>query len=200
MQGWKLKVNCYLVGLLIVSFGVSLMVNSNLGVGPWDALFVGLAMKLGLTVGSWLVIIGLILILLNSFLYRNKPDFTAFLTIFVLGVLIDFWLIFVFSEIAIISIIVRVIFLLIGILLIAIGIALYLQANFAKNPIDNLMLAVQFRTGKSLTVSKTIIEVSALLLAFLVGGPIGLGTILVTFFIGPLIQIFHSPISKNLKF
>lgn len=196
MTEWYFRSLYYTIGLSCISFGVSLMVISNLGVGPWDALFVGLAGTIGLSVGSWILIVGSLLIILNGRLLRRRMDFTAFITILILGVLIDFWLMYVFPGMLLTVLIVRLIILCLGITLIALGVALYLQADFAKNPIDNLMLAVQYRTGKSLTFCKTAIELTALILAFLIGGPIGLGTVLVAFFIGPLINLFYTSISK----
>ncbi|MDQ0256663.1 putative membrane protein YczE [Evansella vedderi] len=175
------------------------MIKSDLGVGPWDAFFVGLASRVGLTTGSWVFIIGFLLVLINSLIVWKRPELIGMLTMFILGLLIDFWQLVVFSEFVLSLMYVRVFFLLGGIVIIGLGVALYLQANFARNPIDGLMLAVQKRTGKSMTISKTIVEVTALILAILVGGPIGVGTIIVAIFIGPIIQMFYNPLSAKLQ-
>ncbi|WP_018922109.1 YczE/YyaS/YitT family protein [Salsuginibacillus kocurii] len=186
----------YLVGLGILSVGISMMLVADLGAGPWDALYVGLSWNIGLTVGSWIFIIGFLLILINGYLLKKKPDFSAVLTIFLIGVLIDFWLLVVFRNVEPGAVPAQAGMLISGIVLIAIGVSFYLQIEFARNPIDNLMMAVQYRTGKSMSVSKTVIEVSVLIVAFLLGGPIGIGTVLVAFGIGPLIQAFYKPVSS----
>ncbi|MFB1082765.1 YitT family protein [Jeotgalibacillus sp. JSM ZJ347] len=189
----------YLLGLLLLSFGISTMIVADLGVGPWDALYVGLSETIGFTVGTWVFILGIILILLNGYLMKKMPDFLAIITIFLIGVFMDFWLLVAFAGLDSLSMPVRSMMLVAGVLIIALGITFYLQANFARNPIDSLMMAIKMRTGKSLAFSKTIMEVSVLVIAFLFGGPIGLGTVIVAFGIGTLIQLFITPVTNTRK-
>lgn len=189
----------YLLGLLLLSFGISTMIVADLGVGPWDALYVGLSETIGFTVGTWVFILGIILILLNGYLMKKMPDFLAIITIFLIGVFMDFWLLVAFAGVDALSMPVRAMMLVAGVLIIALGITFYLQANFARNPIDSLMMAIKMRTGKSLAFSKTIMEVSVLVIAFLFGGPIGLGTVIVAFGIGTLIQLFITPVTNTRK-
>ncbi|WP_404407209.1 YitT family protein [Jeotgalibacillus malaysiensis] len=189
----------YLLGLLLLSFGISMMIVADLGVGPWDALYVGLSETIGFTVGTWVFILGIILILLNGYLMKKMPDFLAIITIFLIGVFMDFWLLVAFAGVDALSMPIRAMMLVAGVLMIALGITFYLQANFARNPIDSLMMAIKMRTGKSLAFSKTIMEVSVLVIAFLFGGPIGLGTVIVAFGIGTLIQLFITPVTNTRK-
>jgi len=186
----------YLIGLACLSLGICLMILSDLGAGPWDALYVGLSVSIGFTVGSWVFIIGVLLIIINSILLKRMPDFLAIITILLIGTFIDFWLLIVFPTFSVTGLAMRIFLLTAGILIIGIGISLYLQSSFARNPVDNLMMALQSLTGKSLAVTKTVMEVSVLVLAFFIGGPIGIGTIIVTFAIGPLIQYFYPPVTK----
>jgi len=186
----------YLIGLTFLSLGISLMILADLGAGPWDALYVGLSDIIGLSVGSWVFIVGILLILLNGFIMKKIPDFSAIITIFIIGILIDFWLLIVFAGFETSGMMLRVFMLVGGIVVIAIGIACYLQSNFARNPMDSLMMAIQYRTGKSLAVSKTMMELTVFIIAFLIGGPIGIGTVLSTLLIGPIIQFFYSPVTK----
>jgi uncharacterized membrane protein YczE len=74
---------------------------------------------------------------------------------------------------------------------------MYLQTNFAANPIDQLMISLNERFQLSYMTAKTIGEVSALIFAFALQGPIGIGTIIITFFIGPIIQLINIPITKR---
>ena len=82
----------YIIGLIFLSFGISLMILSNLGAGPWDAMYVGLSENVGLTVGSWVFIVGSLLIIINGVLLRKIPDFLAVITIILIGSFMDFWL------------------------------------------------------------------------------------------------------------
>ncbi|TFE02196.1 YczE/YyaS/YitT family protein [Jeotgalibacillus salarius] len=189
----------YLLGLLLLSFGISMMIVADLGVGPWDALYVGLSETIGFTVGTWVFILGIILILLNGYLMKKMPDFLAIITIFLIGVFMDFWLLVAFAGVDALTMPVRAMMLAAGVIIIAVGITFYLQANFARNPIDSLMMAIQVRTGKSLAFSKTVMEVTVLVIAFLFGGPIGLGTVIVAFGIGSLIQFFITPVTNTRK-
>lgn len=186
----------YLIGLIFLSLGISLMILADLGAGPWDAMYVGLSEIIGLSVGTWIFIVGILLILLNGLIMKKIPDFSAIITIFIIGAFMDFWLLIVFSEFTAAAIAMRIFMLIAGIVIIAIGIACYLQSNFARNPMDSLMMAIQYRTGKSLWVSKTSMELTVLVIAFFVGGPIGIGTVLSTIMIGPLIQFFFSPVTR----
>jgi uncharacterized membrane protein YczE len=184
------RVLFYLVGLLILSMGVTFTIQSDLGAGPWDALNVGLSSTFGLTVGSWVIIVGLILILLNAFLLGAKPDVFAVFTIVIVGGLIDFWMIYVFNMLHPSSLLFKLLVLIIGLIFLSLGIAIYLQAKYPLIPIDRFMLSIQYRLKVNLMVAKTIGELTALILALLFHGPIGIGTILIALSVGPLVQLF----------
>jgi uncharacterized membrane protein YczE len=186
----------YIIGLTFLSFGISVMILADLGAGAWDAMYVGLSELTGLSVGTWILLIGVFLIFLNSLILKKMPEFLSVITILIIGSLIDFWLLIVFSSFSSDDFTLRVVMFISAILIIALGISCYLQSNFARNPMDTLMMAIQFRTGKSLAFSKTIMEFTVLIIAFLLSGPIGVGTLIVTFSIGPLIQLFIRPITK----
>ncbi len=194
----------FILGLFILSFGISLTILSRLGAGAWDALNVGLSNLTRtaiagwtiFTVGHWVIVVGIILIFINAILLKKKPEFIAMITVFIIGYFIDFWLIIVFPNFYPATFIWQLIVLLIGVVLMGFGIATYLQAKFAIIPIDRLMMAIQFRLKVSLMVGKTIAEVTALIFAFIFGGPIGIGTVIVTFSIGPLIQVFFPHLEK----
>ncbi|KAA0544917.1 membrane protein [Bacillus sp. BGMRC 2118] len=194
----KIRMIFYLVGLTILSMGISLTIKSDMGAGPWDALNVGLSNTIGLTVGSWVIIVGSILIIINGFLLKVRPDFLAILTIVLIGFIIDFWLIFVFAHLEPVGIVQKLIILVIGLIALAFGIATYLQANYPLSPIDRFMMGIRYRLKVNLMVAKTLGELTALVLAFIFKGPIGIGTIIVALMVGPFIQIF-APRLERLK-
>ncbi|KMJ55950.1 membrane protein [Alkalihalophilus lindianensis] len=186
----------YLVGLLILSFGITMTILAGLGAGAWDALNVGLSLMTPFTVGNWVILVGIFLIILNAILSKRKPEILSLITIVILGFFIDFWLLFIFPNVFITGVVLQYLVLTIGIVMMALGIATYLQAKFAVIPIDRFMFVLQDLFGVRLMVAKTIGEVSALIAAFAAGGPIGVGTILVTFLIGPLIQFFFPKLER----
>lgn len=189
----------YFIGIVIISLGVSFTIKADLGAGAWDALNVGLSTTIGLTVGTWVIIVGVILIVVNAILLKKRPDYLAVIPIFLMGPFIDFWLIIVFPNWQPEGFVFQLIILLIGLLFLAFGISTYLQAKFPLIPIDNFMVALRTRLPVNLGVAKTIGELTALILALLFKGPIGIGTIIVTFLIGPLIQFFFPKLEALLK-
>ena len=171
---------------------------AGIGAGPWDALNVGLAMVTPFSVGNWVIFIGMLLIILNALLTRSKPVIHSLLTIVLIGYLIDFWLIVVFNDFLFSGLMLKVFVLLVGIVIIAFGASIYLQAEFAIIPIDGFMFALRDLLKVRLMVAKTITELLALIAAVIVGGPIGIGTLLITFLIGPLIQFFFPRMKKRI--
>jgi uncharacterized membrane protein YczE len=198
MNPFTVRLLSYIVGLTILSFGACLTIKANIGVGAWDALNVGLSSTYGLTVGSWVFIVGILLIIINAFLQKKRPDLLAVITIILVGLLFDFWLLVVFSQWVIEAPYGFIVFA-VGLIILAIGLSMYIQSNLALIPIDNLMYSIHKRTGVNLMIAKTIGEVTALVLALLFGGPIGVGTILITFLIGPLMQWFVPKIQRLQK-
>jgi uncharacterized membrane protein YczE len=199
MKSVMIRALSYIGGLLIVSFGVTLTILAGLGAGPWDALNVGLANMTRFSVGNWVIFIGILLIFLSATLTRTKPVIHSLLTIFILGYFIDFWLIVVFRDALFSGFMLQLVILLLGIVIIAFGASIYMQAKFALIPVDGFMFALRDVLGVKLMIAKTITELVALIVAFIVGGPIGVGTILVTFLIGPLIQYFFPRVEKRIN-
>ncbi|WP_102347772.1 YczE/YyaS/YitT family protein [Bacillus sp. Marseille-P3661] len=190
MNNFLQRLFMYLSGIVIIAFSIALIVKVDVGAGAWDALNVGLSQVIGFTVGTWVFIIGFLLIFFNAWLMKVKPQYLAMITVVINGLVIDFWLYIVFQNIYIESLYVRVGLFIIGTITLAIGISMYLQAKFPPVPIDNLMIAIQRRTGVNLMIAKTIGEISALVLALIFQGPIGFGTIVITLLLGPIIQFF----------
>ncbi|WP_070120444.1 YczE/YyaS/YitT family protein [Bacillus marinisedimentorum] len=185
-----LRVTTYVTGLVILAFGIALTLKADLGAGAWDALNAGLVKQFGFTVGTWVIVVGVIVIMVNAALLTRRPDLFALIPVFLIGPFVDFFMLQLLGTWEPEGVILRLVVLITAVLLLAFGIAVYLQAGFAPVPFDGLMMAIQERTGLSLRVSKTAGETAALIAAFLAGGPIGLGTIIVTFFIGTFIQFF----------
>ena len=186
----------YIIGLIILSFGVSMTIKAGLGTGAWDALNVGLSKTVGLTPGSWVVIVGIVMIFINAALVKRRPDVAAIITLLITGVLIDFWLLRVFEDLVVTGYAKQFAVFILGMVALSFGLAVYLQPKFPLIPIDNFMMALRERFGLNLMVAKTLGEVFALSAAFIFRGPIGIGTLIVTFAIGPLIQLFYPHCEK----
>ena len=171
-------------GLLFWGFGLALFVRANLGLGPWDAFHQGLGLQIGITIGSASVITGLALLLLWIPL-RERPGWGTLCNALCVGPAMDLglWLIPTVEDL-----LVRWAMLIIGMLLIGAGSALYLPPRLGAGPRDGLMLGFARRFGWSVRRSRTMIEASALLVGFLMGGRVGLGTIVFALGVGPVVQ------------
>lgn len=185
----------YIAGLFILSVGVVCMIKSNTGIAPWDALNVALSELIGLTIGSWVFIVGGILIFINSLIKMRFPNLAGFIPIVIIGSFVDLKPkgSFVLKTDAVIL---QWSLFLIGLCILAMGIAIYLRASFPSIPNDELMLAITERTGWGINITKTIGEALAFVLAIILQGPIGIGTIIVPLCLGILVGLFDKLLHK----
>ncbi|NUU74972.1 YczE/YyaS/YitT family protein [Paenibacillus xylanilyticus] len=186
----------FIMGILILTLGISFTIQSDLGTSPFDALLVGLSFNVGLSVGSWEIIIALLLICCNSVLSKQKPELLGLLTAFITGIGIDMWLFFLHSWITPELWIGKIVYMVIGLVLIGLGTATYLLTNFAPIPLDRLTLIIQKLTRSNLLVARTLIYLVFLLLALILKGPIGMGTILTVCLGGVILNTFM-PLMKK---
>ncbi|MBO3651835.1 MULTISPECIES: YczE/YyaS/YitT family protein [Bacillus amyloliquefaciens group] len=184
----------YVLGIMILTFGISVTIQSDLGTSPFDALIVGLSVHAGLTVGSWEIIIAFLLICCNSMLKRQRPEFTGMMTAFITGIGIDMWLFFLHRIITPEPWYGKAGCFAIGLVVIGIGTATYLHTNFAPIPVDRLTLIVRELTGRSIFFSRTVIYFIFFILAVMLKGPVGIGTLL-TVCLGGVILHFFMPIT-----
>ncbi|MCY8632424.1 YitT family protein [Bacillus spizizenii] len=182
----------YGLGILILSLGISLTIQSGLGTSPFDALLVGLSEEVGLTVGSWEVLISVILLICNSILTRKKPMLLGLITAFITGIGIDLWLFIVKSTIYLNTWFSKLTCFGIGLMLIGLGTAIYLQMKFASTPIDHLTLIIRDLSKRTILFSRTLVYALFLVLAIICKGPIGIGTLL-TVCLGGMILHFFMP-------
>ncbi|MBD3919887.1 YitT family protein [Paenibacillus sp. PR3] len=186
----------FICGILILTFGIALTIQADLGVSPFDALLVGLSSSVGLTVGSWEVLIAIILIGCNACLAGRRPEVLGLATAFITGIGIDVWL-FLLNHLVEPELIVnKFICFGLGMLIIGAGTSIYLHANFAPIPIDRLTLVLRKKTRLNLVVARTIIYLVFLIAALLASGPIGIGTVL-TVCLGGIILNYWMPLTQK---
>ncbi|WHY73745.1 YczE/YyaS/YitT family protein [Fictibacillus enclensis] len=180
----------YFIGILILTLGIALSIISNLGTSPYDAFLVGLFRTIGLTVGSWEIIIALVMMGMNGVLLRKRPEFLALGTAIVTGAGIDAWYFSLRGWMLADTVLFKLLLLVLGMLLIGIGTALYLQGNIAPIPLDRLMLILQEKLGLTLSTSRLLISMIVLSFAYFLHGPIGVGTLLTALFNGWILSFF----------
>ncbi|WP_246070380.1 YczE/YyaS/YitT family protein [Paenibacillus kobensis] len=172
------------------------MIKANIGVAPWDALNVALTDKVGLTVGSWVFIVGGVIILINGIIRMRLPNVTGAIPIVIIGFFVDLLNLKVLTFLKVNGALHQWILFLAGLSILAAGISFYLRAQLPSVPNDELMLAVTERTGWQIYMTKTIGEAAALILAIILKGPVGVGTIIVMLGIGVLIHVFDKLLHK----
>lgn len=185
-QAFLVRCLFFISGIIILSFGITLTIKGQMfGVGSWDVLHIGLAKSIGLTIGTWSILIGLAILAFDMVFTKKLPLPGTFIDMFLTGIFIDifnYWLPDIDGFWA------QLIVYIIGLILLGWGCGMYMVANLGIGPRDTLMLFFVHRLGWSVTRSRTTMEVTVAILGFLLGGPVGLGTVLMAFGLGPIVQ------------
>ncbi len=191
-----MKYIVYILGIAILTFGISFTIQSDIGTSPFDALLVGLSMRIGLTVGSWEIILAVILITCNALLTKQKPEIAGLLTACITGIFIDIWLVIMDSFLTPELWYSKGVCFSIGLILIGLGTAIYLHTNIAPIPVDKLTLIIQELTNTNIFIARTFIYFLFLMMAVLLKGPIGVGTLL-TVCLGGMVLHFFMPYTEK---
>ncbi len=168
-----------------MALGVVLLLKSDLGVAPWDVLHVGLYNHFGLTIGSWSIIAGLIILTISAIIVKEIPQIGAFANMLLVGTFIDIYLflgIFVTPD----HLIGKIVMFAMGLLLLGYGMGFYISAQFGAGPRDSLMIAIANKSHWSIRSVRSVIEVVALIIGWSLGGPVFWGTIIFSVSIGPI--------------
>jgi uncharacterized membrane protein YczE len=173
------------LGLVLFGIGIGLMLQSDLGLPPWDVLHQGLANRFGLSVGLWSIIVSVGV--LSLWLPLREPyGLGTLLNALIIGVMID-------ATAAVIptagSSIAAIGMMLIGVLSIAVASGLYIGAGLGPGPRDGLMTGIA-KKGPSIRLTRSVLEIGVLALGWILGGTFGIGTIVFALAIGPLVQFF----------
>jgi uncharacterized membrane protein YczE len=171
-------------GLFLFGFSLALMVRANLGLGPWDVLHQGLARRLDVPIGTTTILVGAG-VLLAWIPLRQRPGLGTILNVVLVGLAVDASLVVLP---AVHDLVLRFVLLVVGTVLTAVATGLYVGAAFGPGPRDGLMIGLAAR-GVSLRVARTAIEVSVLVVGVLLGGSVGIGTVVFALTIGPLVHL-----------
>lgn len=176
----------FLVGVIVLSLGITMTIKGQrLGVGPWDVLHIGLTRNFGLTIGTWSIILGVIIIVVTSIVLKQWPKLGTWLNMTLLGLFIDLfnWLLPEFETMT-----GQVIIFTLGVVVMSYGVGIYVSPNVGAGPRDSLMLILVDKLGISVKKVRTMIEVIVAVAGWLLGGPVGIGTVIIALLIG---QIVH---------
>lgn len=174
-----------LSGLILFGVGIGLMVRAELGLGPWDVLHQGVARLVHLPIGFVTVLTG-IPVMLAWLPLKQRAGIGTILNIVLIGTVTDITLALLphFD-----SVVVRTVLMLSGVLIVGFGSGLYLSSDMGAGPRDGLMIGLASRTGWSVRLVRTLIELVVLLSGVLLGGSVGIGTVVFALGIGPVVQL-----------
>ena len=176
----------FFAGQLILSLGITMTIKGErLGIGPWDVLHVGLFRNFGLTIGSWSIITGLLIVSGTAVVLRKWPQIGTWLNMLLIGLFIDFfyWLLPDIGSLA-----GQTGMFIAGTAIMAVGIGMYVSPNIGAGPRDTLMLIITDRTGWSVKRVRTGLEVTVAIAGWALGGPVGVGTVVIALFLGQLVH------------
>jgi uncharacterized membrane protein YczE len=172
-------------GLALYGAGVGVQVESRLGNDPWDVFHQGLAVRTGWSIGTWIIVVGA-LVMLFWIPLRQRPGVGTISNIIFLGLFVDLTIWLAPTPDALV---VRWIYLLAAVVFVAAATGLYIGAGMGPGPRDGLMTGLH-RLGLSIRTARTLIELTVLAAGWLLGGTVGVGTIVFAIAIGPLTQYF----------
>jgi uncharacterized membrane protein YczE len=174
-----------LVGLILYGLSIALMVRAGLGLDPWDVLHQGLSRFVGMTIGSATAVVGVI-VLLAWIPLRNKPGIGTVANVIVIAVTVD-------ASLAVLptpaSLAVRIPLMLAAVALNGVATVVYVGAGLGPGPRDGLTTGLATRTGWSVRAVRTLIEGGVLAAGWLLGGTVGIGTVVYALGIGPILQL-----------
>ncbi|HUW77286.1 MAG TPA: hypothetical protein VMV52_00880 [Candidatus Nanopelagicaceae bacterium] len=172
-------------GLTLYGASMALMIRGNIGLDPWDVFNQGLTRVTHLSFGTIVIVSGLLILLLWIPL-RQRPGVGTISNVFVIGIAVDAFLRVVPDSSSGYE---SAILLLSGVFLNGLAGALYIGAGLGPGPRDGLTIGLVDRTGKSIRLIRTIIELSVLAIGWAMGGTVGIGTVAYALLIGPILHV-----------
>ncbi|MGL5694529.1 MAG: YczE/YyaS/YitT family protein [Peptostreptococcaceae bacterium] len=176
-----------IIGFILCAIGIVMTINANLGLSPWDVLHEGIYIMTGITMGKASIAVGILVVLANIILGENV-GWATIINMVLVGILMDVLMLNNLIPIAD-SFMMGLIMMILGMFILGIGCVLYLSTGFGSGPRDGMMVAIQKKTGKSLSLIRNTMEVLALIVGYLLGGTVGIGTVISAFGLGYCIQI-----------
>jgi len=187
------------LGLIFFGFGEGLLIVSAIGASPWNVLHQGIAINLGLSIGTIAFLVSFLVLLLWFFL-DQKIGMGTIINFIIIAVMIDVTVYF-FEKPE--TFFYQFFIVVAGILIIGFGTSMYLIANLGAGPRDGLMTGLQKKTKAPIALVRACIEIIVVLLGWSLGGVIGIGTLLFAFGIGPSVALnlhIFTKIKKNKVF
>lgn len=173
-------------GLFLYAVGIVMIINANLGLAPWEVFHQGLTNIINITMGQANILIGFILIIINT-IFKEKLGWGTIFNMLFIGVFMD--ILMLNNIIPVFEVFLpRLIMMLLGMFVIGVASYLYIGSGLGAGPRDGLMVALTKKTNKSVRFVRNSIETSVLIIGYLLGGFIGIGTLITALTVGHFVQ------------
>lgn len=186
VKAFYIRWSFFMVGMMFLALGIALTIRGNLlGIAPWDVFHVGLFMNFGLSIGMWSILSGLLLVLGTSLYSKRWPLIGTWLNMILVGLFTDvfLWLLPAVSHPA-----VQTVLFISGVGVMGLGVGMYIASNVGAGPRDSLMLILMEKTGWTVKRVRTLLEVVVAIFGWLLGGPIGVGTVIIALTLGYIVH------------
>lgn len=185
------------LGLFLYALGIVMTINANLGLAPWEVFHQGLSKNIGITMGQASIYVGIVFVILDS-LFGERLGWGTLSNMIFIGVFLDILmlnhLVPVFQSLA-----PRFIEMILGMFTIGMASYFYISAGLGSGPRDGLMVALTKRTTKSVRFLRNCIEFSVLAVGYVLGGSVGIGTVVMALSAGYFVQFAFKIFKFNIK-
>ena len=172
------------IGLILFGLGETMLIAANAGVSPWTVLAQGISIKTGYSIGisTFIVSIGVLILWIPL---KQKPGIGTILNTIIISIVLDVSLPYLPTPE---SFFLQALQVFIGVIIVGLGSGFYLISNLGPGSRDGLMTGLQKKTNLPIALIRAIIEVSAVVFGFYLGGVVGIGTLVFAFGIGPAVS------------
>lgn len=185
------------IGLFICAVGTVFTINAGIGLQPWDVFHQGISKLLNITMGQASIIVSIAIVLVD-YITGEKIGWGTLSNMLLIGIFMD--ILMLNNVIPVFhNTILKLIMVLSGMILISFGTYMYIGAGLGSGPRDGLMVALTKKTKKSIILVRTSIEACALLVGFIMGGSVGVGTVIMMSLIGYFVQIVFKLFKFDVK-
>lgn len=186
-----------IIGLFVYAVGVVMTINANLGLSPWDVFHQGLSGVINITLGQASIAVAFLITVLDIVL--GQPiGWATIVNMLSIGTFMDILMINNLIPTAN-GLFTGLLMILLGLIVQGYGCWLYVNVGLGVGPRDGLMVILTKRTGKTVRFNKSVIELGAVIIGYLLGGSIGIGTVVMAFLGGPIFQLVFKTVNFNVE-
>jgi uncharacterized protein len=195
MRSLMLRITRLFFGLFLYATGIVMTINANIGLSPWDVFHEGFSNSVGITMGQASMLAGFTIIVLNT-IFGEKVGWGTVANMVFIGIFMD--ILMINNIIPIFeNLVLKIIMMILGLLVIGTASYFYISAGLGAGPRDGLMIALTKKTNKSVRFIRSCIEITVVIVGYVLGGTLGIGTLIMAFMMGPAVQFMFKIFKFN---